>query len=96
MLSLYREGKTANMAVLRGAAQLVPGGKVQLRWRGGDKAAVVFEAYRANQDQWAVRYRHPLSCFQAFNLAIAVLLGCRAKLPDSCPSCEPSCRSRAS
>ena len=88
MLSLYREGKTANMAVLRGAAQLVPGGKVQLRWRGGDKAAVVFEAYRANQDQWAVRYRHPLSCLQAFNIAVAALHNEKSALLDLLPPLE--------
>ena len=52
-------------SVVKGAAHLVPGGKVTLQFRGGHHAAVVFEAYRASGERWAVRYRHPLSAYQA-------------------------------
>jgi len=73
MIQQYKSGKTKHLFVLKGLAQLVPGGRVQLKFRGGDHSAVVFEAYRSSDDRWTVRYRHPLSAFQAFNVAIAVL-----------------------
>ena len=73
MIQQYKTGKTKHLFVLKGLAQLVPGGRVQLKFRGGEHSAVVFEAYRSTGDRWAVRYRHPLSAFQAFNVAIALL-----------------------
>ena len=42
----------------------------------------MFEAYRASEDRWTVRYRHPLSAYQAFNVAIAVLHNQTAQLLD--------------
>jgi len=70
--------------VLRGLAQLVAGGRVTLKFRGGDHSAVVFEAYRASDDRWVVRYRHPLSAYQAFSVAIAVLHNPTTQLLDYC------------
>ena len=49
---------------------------------GGDQSAVVFEAFRATGDRWSVRYRHPLSAYQAFNVAIAVLHNQSTQLLD--------------
>ena len=46
---------------------------MQLLFRGGEQSSVIFEAYRATGERWAIRYRHPLSAFQAFNVAVAVL-----------------------
>ena len=85
LLSLYRAGKTRDLFVLKGAAQLVPGGKVSLRFRGGREAATVFEAYRASGDRWAVRYRHPLSAYQAFAVAIAALHNATTAMLDMLP-----------
>ena len=82
MIQQYKNGKTKHLFVLKGLAQLVPGGRVQLKFRGGDHSAVVFEAYRATEDRWAVRYRHPLSAYQAFNVAIAVLHNQTTELLD--------------
>mmetsp|Transcript_31082 Transcript_31082/g.75545 ORF Transcript_31082/g.75545 Transcript_31082/m.75545 type:complete len:1826 (+) Transcript_31082:341-5818(+) len=85
MLQLYKTGKTKHLAVLRGAVHLVPGGKVQLLFRGGSQSSVVFEAYRATGERWAVRYRHPLSAFQAFNMAVAVLHNQTTAMLDTLP-----------
>ena len=73
MIQQYKCGKTKHLFVLKGLVQLVPGGRAHLKFRGGEHAATVFEAYRATGDRWAIRYRHPLSAFQAFNVAIAIL-----------------------
>jgi len=73
MLQQYKSGITKHLFVLKGYVQLVPGGKVVLRFRGGDSAPTVLEAFRASEDRWTIRYRHPLSALQAFNVAIAVL-----------------------
>ena len=73
MIQQYKSGKTKHLFVLKGLAHLVPGGRVQLKFRGGEHSAVVFEAYRHSGDRWAVRYRHPLSAFQAFNVTVALL-----------------------
>ena len=85
LLSLYRAGKTRDLFILKGAAQLTPGGKVSLRFRGGREAATVFEAYRASGDRWAVRYRHPLSAYQAFAVAIAALHNATTAMLDMLP-----------
>ena len=55
MLSHYRSGLTRDLTIAKGAAHLVPGGKVTLRLRegGGQHAAVVFETYRASGDRWS-------------------------------------------
>ena len=39
----YKNGKTKHLFVLKGLVQLVEGGRVQLKFRGGDHSAVVFE-----------------------------------------------------
>ena len=44
MLQQYKQGRTKHLVVLKGLAHLVPGGRVQLKFRGGDHSAVVFEA----------------------------------------------------
>ena len=82
MIQQYKSGKTKHLFVLKGLALLTPGGRVQLKFRGGDQSAVVFEAYRATDERWAVRYRHPLSAYQAFSVAIAVLHNQTTQLLD--------------
>jgi len=82
MIQQYKNGKTKHLFVLKGLALLVPGGRVQLKFRGGDQSAVVFEAFRATDERWAIRYRHPLSAYQAFNVAIAVLHNQTTQLLD--------------
>ena len=85
LLSQYRAGLTRDLTTAKGAAHLVPGGKVVLRIRGGQYASVVFEAYRATGDRWAVRYRHPLSAYQAFAVAIAALHNPTSAMLDMLP-----------
>ena len=46
---------------------------------------MVFEAYRATGDRWAVRYRHPLSAYQAFAVAIAALYNPTSAMLDMLP-----------
>ena len=46
---------------------------------------MVFEAYRATGDRWAVRYRHPLSAYQAFAVAIAALHNPTSAMLDMLP-----------
>ena len=58
---------------------------MQLKFRGGDHSAVVFEAFRSSGDRWTLRYRHPLSAFQAFNLAIAILHNQTTAMLDMLP-----------
>ena len=85
MIQQYKSGRTKHLFVLRGLCQLVPGGRVQLKFRGGDHSAVVFEAFRSSGDRWTLRYRHPLSAFQAFNLAIAILHNQTTAMLDMLP-----------
>lgn len=85
MLQLYKTGQIKHLFLLRGIAHLVPGGKVQLLFRGGGQSSMVFETYRATGERWAVRYRHPLSAFQAFNIAVAVLHNQTTSMLDLMP-----------
>ena len=57
---------------------------------------MVFEAYRATGDRWAVRYRHPLSAYQAFAVAIAALHNPTSAMLDMLPPLdEVRARARA-
>ena len=85
MIQQYKNGKTKHLFVLKGLVQLVEGGRVQLKFRGGDHSAVVFEAFRSTGDRWTIKYRHPLSAFQAFNVAIAVLHNQTTAMLDMLP-----------
>ena len=60
MIQQYKNGETKHLFVLKGLVQLVEG-QIQLRFRGGDHSAVVFEAFRSTGDRWTIKYRHPLS-----------------------------------
>ena len=82
----YKSGNTTDLFVLKGTANLAEYGKVQLEFgempvedTSGDLrsssavAGVVFEAFYSDDNRWTVRYRHPLSAYQAFSVAIALL-----------------------
>jgi hypothetical protein len=75
MVQLYKAGRVEHMFVLKGTANVAPGGMVEL-WmnssgaRGGGQS--VFQACKAPEGHWSVKYMHPLSCFQAFNIAMAI------------------------
>ena len=54
--------------VLKGTANVAPGGMVELHMsagpRGRDGGQSVFQASKAPEGNWSVKYMHPLSCFQ--------------------------------
>ena len=63
------------MFILRGSANVAPGGIVELYHNGAPGSGsgkVVFQAHKRPEGDWAVKYMHPLSCFQAFNICISI------------------------
>ena len=75
MVQLYKAGRVEHMFVLKGTANVAPGGMVEL-WMNSsgarDGGQSVFQACKAPEGNWSVKYMHPLSCFQAFNIAVAI------------------------
>ena len=75
MVQLYKAGRVEHMFVLKGTANVAPGGVVEL-WVNASGARAggqsVFQACKAPEGHWSVKYAHPLSCFQAFNIAVAI------------------------
>ena len=70
MVQLYKAGRVEHMFVLKGSANVAPGGMVEL-WLGsgatgrdGSQGQSVFQACKAPEGNWSVKYMHPLSCFQ--------------------------------
>mmetsp|Transcript_42752 Transcript_42752/g.125468 ORF Transcript_42752/g.125468 Transcript_42752/m.125468 type:complete len:1353 (-) Transcript_42752:1502-5560(-) len=74
MIQLYKAGRTEHMIILRGNANVAPGGMVELAQSSSSSLAgkIVFQAYKRPEGDWSVKYMHPLSCFQAFNIVISL------------------------
>jgi len=75
MIQLYKAGRVEHMFILRGTANVAPGGRVELLHNptgAKDGGLVVFKACKRPEGDWSVKYMHPLSCFQAFNIVIAL------------------------
>ena len=71
----YQKGQLDNLMTLNGHAKVENGGAVELSY-GADEAGPsvkVFEAFKQKDGEWSVRYRWPLSCYQAFAIAVSVL-----------------------
>eukprot|EP00965_Chrysotila_dentata_P172239 5683793-Pleurochrysis_carterae.AAC.1 len=68
MLQLYRAGRTEHMFLIKGVANVAPGGSVELYVQNSaqnkEGQGKVFQAYKRQDGDWSVRYMHPLSCFQ--------------------------------
>jgi hypothetical protein len=79
----FQRGHMGSLANLHGVAKADHGGWVELSFAEKQDAQQgvtlsaqpqkVFEAYKRSDGEWAVRYRWPLSCVQAFAIAISVL-----------------------
>mmetsp|Transcript_21917 Transcript_21917/g.50193 ORF Transcript_21917/g.50193 Transcript_21917/m.50193 type:complete len:875 (-) Transcript_21917:277-2901(-) len=74
MIQLYKAGRTEHMIILRGNANVAPGGVVELTQSASanQPGKVVFQAFKRPEGDWSVKYMHPLSCFQAFNIALSL------------------------
>jgi len=75
MIQLFKAGRVEHMFILRGSANVAPGGIVELYHNGAPGSGsgkVVFQAHKRPEGDWAVKYMHPLSCFQAFNICISI------------------------
>ena len=67
MIQLYKAGRIEHMFILRGTANVAPGGRVELLHNptgAKDGGLVVFQACKRPEGDWSVKYMHPLSCFQ--------------------------------
>ena len=80
MASSFQRGLMASLANLHGTARLDNGGGVVLTYAAPPEPGGVsrppervFEAFKRAEGEWAVRYRWPLSTFQAFAIAVSVL-----------------------
>ena len=63
--SAYQRHETGHMFTLSGAAHVHAAGSVSLfHDEPGHARAKVFEATKAQQGEWVLRYRFPLSCHQ--------------------------------
>ena len=74
MIQLFKAGRVDHMFILRGTANVAPGGVVELALPKLElgQGKVVFQAHKRPEGDWAVKYMHPLSCFQAFNICISI------------------------
>lgn len=76
MIQLFKAGRVEHMFILKGSANVAPGGMVELVHGGSSGGSgagkVVFQAYKRQEGDWCVKYMHPLSCFQAFNICISI------------------------
>ena len=93
MVQLYKAGRVEHMFVLKGTANVAPGGVVELFLptsgaRAGGQS--VFQACKAPEGHWSVKYAHPLSCFQAFNIAVAIFHNPATAGLDALPAKEAS------
>merc|ERR1711871_1244645 len=83
------------MFILRGTANVAPGGVVELSHGGnptqpgGQQGKVVFQAHKRPEGDWAVKYMHPLSCFQAFNICISIFHNPTTAGLDALPAGDP-------
>ena len=102
MIQLFKAGRVEHMFILRGTANIAPGGVVEL-YHGGNpsqpgsqQGKVVFQAHKRPEGDWAVKYMHPLSCFQAFNIAISVFHNPTTAGLDALPAAAEGRNARAS
>ena len=90
MIQLYKAGRVEHMFILRGSANVAPGGMVDL-WinsQNRDGGQCVFQAYKSPEGNWCVRYMHPLSCFQAFNIAVSIFHNPQTSGLDALPAAD--------
>merc|ERR1719424_656344 len=89
MIQLFKAGRVEHMFILRGTANVAPGGVVEL-FHGcspqSGQGKVVFQAHKRPEGDWAVKYMHPLSCFQAFNICISIFHNPTTAGLDSLPA----------
>jgi len=90
MIQLYKAGRTEHMIILRGNANVAPGGVVELAQSSSSSQAgkVVFQACKRPEGDWSVKYMHPLSCFQAFNIVISLFHNPTTAGLDALPAAE--------
>ena len=63
MIQLFKAGRVEHMFILRGTANIAPGGVVEL-YHGSQTSGqgrVVFMAHKRPEGDWTVKYMHPLS-----------------------------------
>merc|ERR550537_800750 len=92
MIQLFKAGRVEHMFILRGTANVAPGGVVELFHGGSPQSGqgkVVFQAHKRPEGDWAVKYMHPLSCFQAFNICISIFHNPTTSGLDALPAGEP-------
>jgi len=93
MIQLFKAGRVEHMFILRGTANVAPGGVVELCHASSGSSSgqgkVVFQAHKRPEGDWAVKYMHPLSCFQAFNICISIFHNPTTAGLDSLPAGEP-------
>ena len=93
MIQLFKAGRVEHMFILRGTANVAPGGVVELFHGGSPQSGqgkVVFQAHKRPEGDWAVKYMHPLSCFQAFNICISIFHNPTTAGLDSLPAGTPA------
>merc|ERR1719230_2535106 len=56
---------------------------------GSGTGKVVFQAQKRPEGDWSVKYMHPLSCFQAFNICISVFHNPTTAGLDALPAGDP-------
>lgn len=90
MIQLYKAGRTEHMLILRGNANVAPGGLVELAQSSSSSQSgkVVFQACKRPEGDWSVKYMHPLSCFQAFNIVISLFHNPTTSGLDALPAAE--------
>ena len=92
MIQLFKAGRVEHMFILRGTANVAPGGMVELFHNGAlgsGTGKVVFQAHKRPEGDWSVKYMHPLSCFQAFNICISIFHNPTTAGLDALPAGEP-------
>jgi len=93
MIQLFKAGRVEHMFILRGTANVAPGGMVELFHNGAALSSgsgkVVFQAFKRPEGDWSVKYMHPLSCFQAFNICISIFHNPTTAGLDALPAGEP-------
>merc|ERR1719197_1147096 len=90
MIQLFKAGRVEHMFVLKGSANVAPGGMIDLWLNSGsrDGGLCVFQAYKMPDGHWSVKYMHPLSCFQAFNIAVSIFHNPQTAGLDALPAAD--------
>ena len=79
-------GRTEHMIILRGNANVAPGGVVELAMSSTSSQAgvIVFQACKRPEGDWSVKYIHPLSCFQVSRHSMSGYERLRVERPTRC------------